>query len=61
MRRMSLLRRWEIYRVMRSINIPRLWRYGIREFAGSITPVPTPHSPLSTPHFLINIRSCRRC
>jgi hypothetical protein len=35
--RMSLLRSWEIYRVMRSINIPRLWRYGIREFASSIS------------------------
>ncbi|HEX2491999.1 MAG TPA: hypothetical protein VHR27_21520, partial [Blastocatellia bacterium] len=35
-RRMSLLRSWEIYRVTRSINILRLRRSGIKEFAASI-------------------------
>jgi hypothetical protein len=45
---MSLLRSWEIYRVTRSINIPRLRRSGIREFASSIRALS--HSPLPIPY-----------
>jgi len=44
MRRVSRLRSWEIYRVMRSINIPRLRRYGIREFASSIRTQGAPYA-----------------
>ena len=44
---MSLLRNWEIYRVTHSINIPRLRRSGIREFASSIKQNhPTGHSQI---------------
>jgi hypothetical protein len=42
---MSLLRSWKIYCVTRSINIPRLWRYRIREFASSIPSARTPKAP----------------
>jgi len=41
-RHRSLLRSWDIYCVTRSINIPRLWRYRIREFASGI---PSPRTP----------------
>ena len=43
---MSLLRSSVRYRATHSINIPRLWRSGIREFANSIKP--------AVPHFDLN-------